>query len=77
MDEGTSALDTGTEQAVIDAVEALKGQRTVIMIAHRLSTVRACDRIHCIVDGRLAASGTYDELMTSCPRFAQLAGATP
>ncbi len=75
MDEGTSALDTGTEQAVIDAVEALKGQRTIIMIAHRLSTVRACDRIHCIVDGQLAASGTYDELMISYPRFAQLAGA--
>jgi ATP-binding cassette subfamily C protein len=74
MDEGTSALDSGTEQAVIAAIDALKGERTLIMIAHRLSTVRACDVIYCIVEGRAEASGTYQELLVSYPRFAQLTG---
>jgi ATP-binding cassette, subfamily B, bacterial PglK len=62
MDEGTSALDTGTEQAVIAAIGALKGERTVIMIAHRLSTVSACDVIYCVADGRITASGSYTDL---------------
>jgi len=75
MDEGTSALDSGTERAVIEAIEALRGQRTIIMIAHRLSTVRACDVIHCLVAGQVCASGSYDELLRSNPDFAQLAAA--
>jgi ATP-binding cassette subfamily C protein len=62
FDEATSALDNTTERAVIAAVDALKGTRTVIMIAHRLSTVRNCDRLHFLKDGRIHASGTYDEL---------------
>lgn len=55
LDEATSALDGGTEAAVMDAVEALHGSRTILMIAHRLSTVEGCDRIVEIRDGQLAA----------------------
>jgi ATP-binding cassette subfamily C protein len=73
MDEGTSALDSGTEQAVIEAIAALKGKRTIIMIAHRISTVCACDVIHCVEDGQVRASGSYAELLLSYPGFARQA----
>ncbi len=53
LDEGTSALDDETEAEVIRAVEALKGTKTVLMIAHRLSTLRNCDQIHAVEKGRL------------------------
>jgi ABC-type multidrug transport system fused ATPase/permease subunit len=62
LDEATSSLDNATERAIIDAVEALKGRRTVIMIAHRLTTVRSCDALHFLKAGRIEASGTYAEL---------------
>lgn len=62
MDEATSALDNTTEAAVIEAVGALKGDRTVLMVAHRLSTVRRCDRIVFLKHGRIDAIGTYEEL---------------
>lgn len=62
FDEATSALDNTTERAVIAAVDALKGNRTVIMIAHRLTTVRNCDILHFLKDGRIVDSGTYDAL---------------
>jgi ATP-binding cassette subfamily C protein len=75
MDEGTSALDTGTEQAVIEAVAALKGQRTIIMIAHRLSTVRDCDTLFFLQEGALTARGKHAELLAACPEFAAMAAA--
>jgi ATP-binding cassette subfamily C protein len=62
MDEATSALDNETESYVMEALNALKGDRTIIMIAHRLSTVRNCDRLFFLKEGRLEAWGTYDEL---------------
>jgi ABC-type multidrug transport system fused ATPase/permease subunit len=62
MDEATSALDNTTEAAVIEAVAALKGDRTILMVAHRLSTVRRCDRIVFLKHGRVDAVGSYDEL---------------
>jgi ATP-binding cassette subfamily C protein len=75
MDEGTSALDSATERAVVEAVDALKGQRTIIMIAHRLSTVQACDRLFFVSQGRLVAQGTLDELLATCPELSAMAGA--
>lgn len=62
LDEATSSLDNATERAIIGAVEALKGRRTVIMIAHRLTTVQSCDALHFLKAGRIEASGTYSEL---------------
>jgi ATP-binding cassette subfamily C protein len=69
MDEATSALDNTTEAAVIDAVEALKGDRTLLIVAHRLSTVRRCDRIVFLKDGAVDAIGGYDELRTGHTEF--------
>ena len=72
MDEATSALDNATEATVVAAVEALKGDRTIVMIAHRLSTVRRCDRIVFLKDGRVDAIGNYDELVAGHPEFARM-----
>ena len=69
MDEGTSALDNITERAVMEAVNNLARTKTVILIAHRLTTVRTCDRIFLLEHGRLSASGTYEELVASSPGF--------
>ncbi|OED49411.1 ABC transporter ATP-binding protein [Rhodobacteraceae bacterium (ex Bugula neritina AB1)] len=73
LDEATSALDNLTERAVMDAVHALSGKKTVIMIAHRLSTVRACDMIFLLEGGKLAAKGSYDELVAENENFRRMA----
>ncbi|MGR8920622.1 MAG: ABC transporter ATP-binding protein [Gammaproteobacteria bacterium] len=75
MDEATSALDNTTEAALIDAVSALKGERTIVMVAHRLSTVQRCDRIVFLSDGRIAASGTFDELRAKNRDFRRMSEA--
>jgi ATP-binding cassette subfamily C protein len=72
MDEGTSSLDAETERAVVDSVHALKGERTILMVAHRLSTVRECDTILYVRDGRVEAQGTYDELRANHEGFRRL-----
>ncbi|MGF3055836.1 ABC transporter ATP-binding protein [Microbacterium sp. YY-01] len=77
MDEATSALDTATEAAVGRSIAALHGQATVILVAHRLATIRHADRIFFMRDGELIAHGTFDELVRAVPDFAlqaQLAG---
>ena len=74
MDEGTSALDNITEKYVIDAIEHLKGDRTIIMIAHRLSTVKNCDVICLMEHGRITDTGTYEELLKRNARFREMAG---
>lgn len=61
LDEATSALDTETETAVMEAINALQGQKTLIIIAHRLTTVQKCDKIYEIVDGK-AILRSYEEL---------------
>lgn len=61
LDEATSALDTETETAVMEAIDALQGQKTLIIIAHRLTTIRNCDVIYEIADGK-AVKRTYHEL---------------
>jgi ABC-type multidrug transport system fused ATPase/permease subunit len=63
FDEATSALDSLTEDAVVDAIRRLSHQKTIILIAHRLSTVRDCDVIYLIEGGRIADSGTFDDLI--------------
>ena len=69
MDEATSALDNITERAVMEAVHNLGRRKTVILIAHRLSTVRDCDCIYLLEHGQVVASGTYDDLVASEQRF--------
>jgi ABC-type multidrug transport system fused ATPase/permease subunit len=63
FDEATAALDNQTEREVTKAIAALHGTRTVIVIAHRLTTVEGCDRLIFLQDGRIAATGSYDDLL--------------
>ncbi|MFN3707860.1 ABC transporter ATP-binding protein [Microcella sp.] len=77
MDEATSALDTKTESDVAQAIRALRGDVTVVAVAHRLSTIRDSDQVVFMADGRIEARGTFAELIAVVPDFAvqaQLAG---
>ena len=62
FDEATSALDSETEQEVVRAIDSLRGLKTVIVIAHRLSTVRSCEVVHRLQRGRLVQSGRLEEV---------------
>lgn len=73
LDEATSALDNLTEQAVMEAVHNLGHRKTIIMIAHRLTTVRGCDNIFLLEKGRLADQGTYEELLANNETFRRMA----
>jgi ABC-type multidrug transport system fused ATPase/permease subunit len=75
LDEATSALDNLTERAVMDAVHNLGRAKTIVMIAHRLSTVRDCDTIFMLEHGRVVAQGSYDDLIETNRQFRALAGA--
>jgi ABC-type multidrug transport system fused ATPase/permease subunit len=77
LDEATSSLDGQTEAEISDAIQGLKGKVTLILIAHRLSTVRKADRIVYLESGRIIAQGTFDEVRSTVPNFniqAQLMG---
>ncbi len=74
FDEATAALDNQTEREVTSAIAALHGTRTLIVIAHRLSTVQACDRLIFLQNGRIAVAGTYSDLLRD-PAFRAMAGA--
>src|SRR5690606_15392394 len=69
MDEATSALDTITEDAVMDAIHRLSGQKTMVLIAHRLTTVTECETIYLLDGGEVVASGSYEELRGSHSMF--------
>lgn len=73
FDEATSALDNLTEREVMAAIEALPGNKTVLIIAHRLSTVERCDRIVVLEDGRVAGCGRWQALMESNHVLRQIA----
>jgi ATP-binding cassette subfamily C protein len=72
LDEATSALDSVTERDIND--ELLQGEQglTIVIVAHRLSTVRNCDRLILLRDGRIEAEGTYDELVRVSEEFAEM-----
>jgi ABC-type multidrug transport system fused ATPase/permease subunit len=74
LDEATSALDVETESAFTDAINAIGHRTTLIVIAHRLSTVRGCDRILLLEEGTAAALGSYDELLAQDSTFARWVG---
>ena len=62
MDEATNALDNETEREVVRAINQLRGDRTIIMIAHRLTTVIGCDRVYLLEAGKIKDAGSYVEL---------------
>jgi ATP-binding cassette subfamily B protein len=74
LDEATSSLDPGTELLVEAALERLMGDRTVVVIAHRLSTAERADRIGVVDGGGLVELGTHDELLALNGRYAALYG---
>ena len=73
FDEGTSALDSTTESHLMAAIEGLRGKRTIVLIAHRLSTVRQCDRVIFVEQGEVSDIGTFDELVSRNDRFRDMA----
>ena len=73
LDEATSALDNATERSVMDAIDGLSRDLTVLIIAHRLSTVRRCDTILELDHGRLVGQAPYDQLLKSSASFQRMA----
>jgi len=72
LDEAASALDAESEELVHEAIERLRGGRTIFVVAHRLSTVRKADRIYVLEDGKIVESGTQNDLIALKGRFRQL-----
>ncbi|MBW8172879.1 ABC transporter ATP-binding protein/permease [Ornithinimicrobium sp. Arc0846-15] len=72
LDEATSALDNATERKITDTILGLRGSMTVLVVAHRLSTVKRCDQIVFMNNGQIDARGTFDELNDRNPEFAHL-----
>jgi ABC-type multidrug transport system fused ATPase/permease subunit len=72
LDEATSALDNVTERTVMEAIEGLDRELTILLIAHRLSTVRRCDTIFELERGRLVAQGPYQQLLECSQSFRQV-----
>jgi ABC-type multidrug transport system fused ATPase/permease subunit len=75
FDEATSALDNATERSVMDAIEGLNRELTIVLIAHRLTTVRRCDTIVELQQGRVVAQGSYEQLLERSPTFLLMARA--
>jgi len=72
FDEATSALDNATEQSVMDAIDGLDRSVTILLVAHRLTSVRRCDLIVEMAEGRVLAQGTYEQLFESSPSFQKM-----
>ena len=73
MDEATAALDNETERAFMESIEVLSGEKTIILIAHRITTVKNCDIVFFLNNGQLITSGTYDFLLSTNADFRQMA----
>jgi ABC-type bacteriocin/lantibiotic exporter with double-glycine peptidase domain len=72
FDESTSALDNVTEQKIMQSLDHLRGQVTIVMIAHRMSTVKHCDHIILLEHGRVSAQGSFEKLLATSRSFRDL-----
>ncbi len=72
FDEATSSLDSTTERELVHTIDRLRGRTTIVVIAHRLTTVERCDRLVLLGEGRVEATGTYEELWRASPAFQAL-----
>ena len=77
VDEGTANLDNETEDAIVKTLGGLRGQKTIIIIAHKLSLVRDCDCVHLLRRGRLQNSGSYSDLVSTDATFRHFSGSAP
>lgn len=72
FDEATSALDNDTQNKIQQAIDNLKNKYTILIIAHRFSTIMNCDKIYFIEDGKVIDSGSHNELLKKCPSYKHL-----
>ena len=72
MDEATSALDSETERAIQENIDALRGKYTILLVAHRLSTIKSADVIYILNKGELVDAGSYADLMERSPSFRKM-----
>lgn len=72
LDEATSSVDNITQKNIQTAIEKINRNTTILIIAHRLSTVINCDRIIVIDEGKIIDTGTHSELLKSCPKYQEL-----
>ena len=72
FDEATSALDNETQQEITEAINNMQGEYTILIVAHRLSTIINCDKIFVVDNGKILAEGTHKELMNSCKFYKDL-----
>ena len=72
FDEATSALDNETQTKITEAINNMKGEYTILIVAHRLSTIKNANKIFFINDGKVEKEGTFDELMKKCKGFKEL-----
>ncbi len=77
FDEATSALDNVTEQEVMTAIEGLNRELTIIIVAHRLSTITRCDAIVELRNGQVVAQGTYEQMLRLSDSFSKMALTEP
>ena len=73
MDEATASLDSETERSFIDSVENLSKEKTIIMVSHKVTSIKNCDRILFFSEGRLIDSGHYDFLLSTNKEFKNMA----
>lgn len=73
MDEATSALDGITEKYIMDAIHNLSGKKTIVMIAHRITTVKACNKILLMESGKVSSEGSYEQLIEKNVNFRKMA----
>ena len=72
FDESTSSLDNFAQSNIQHSIENLKGQHTIVIVAHRLSTIRNADTIYFLEEGKISASGTFDELFENNEQFKKM-----